>query len=458
MSPAVDRSRLPVPGPLRPFAFPTIVRTTVGAGLDVRVVSERSLPVVSLAALVRGGSAADPVGRPGLAAFTADVLDDGAGALDGPGLADALARLGADLDIEVWPDATVVSITTLARHTERALAILADLVQRPRFGEADVERVRGLRLDRLRQLRAQPAAVADHALTRAIYGDHPYGHPGIGDAASVAAIGVDDIRTFHTRGYRSEQTTLVVVGDVDVVRAQGLVSRAFGDWTAHHAADPSPEALQPPAREPRVLLIARPGAPQSELRVGQVSASRQTPDYHALLLWNAALGGQFVSRLNLNLRQAKGYTYGVRSGFDFRRAPGPFSIHTSVQTAVTVDAVQEIHREVRALFADAPVTADELTRAKAAVGLGYPRSFETVQQVARAIAHMSLHGLDADHFEQFVPRLMAVSADEVGAAAARHVAPDRFTSVVVGDPAAVEGQLAARGLAFERLDDVTPDR
>jgi zinc protease len=199
--------------------------------------------------------------------------------------------------------------------------------------------------------------------------------------------------------------------------------------------------------------VPRPGAPQSELRVGQISAPRNTPDYHALLLWNAVLGGQFVSLLNLNLRQAKGYTYGVRSGFDFRRDRGPFSVHTSVQTTATADAMLEILREITDLEADRPVTAPELSRAKAAVGLGYPRGFETAQQVARAVVQMSLHELDPDHFEQFVPRLNAVPLDAVSDAGRRHVRPDQLTAVIVGDPALVEPQLAAKGVAFERVED-----
>jgi len=450
----VDRSRLPVPRPARPFHFPRIERTTLDSGLDLRVVTQRTAPIVSLTALVRGGSSADPIDRPGLAAFTADLLDDGAGTLDGPGLADVLARIGAEADIEVWPDATVVTITTLARHVRRAATLLADLLMRPRLATADVERVRGLRLDRLRQMRAQAATLADRALTRAIFGRHPYGHPGIGDPAAVQATSADDIRHFHHGGYHPRATTLVVAGDVSRAEGEALGVEAFGAWTSppQNGAGPA-AAASPPDPRGRVMIVPRPGAPQSELRVGQVSAARNTPDYHALLLWNGVLGGQFVSRLNLNLRQAKGYTYGIRSGFDFRRDRGPFSIHTSVQTAVTADATHEILREVTELVSTRPVTAEELSRAKAAVGLGYPRGFETAQQVARAVAQMSLHDIGADHFEQFVPRLNAVTLDDVAAAAARHVRPDRLTTVIVGDPADVAPQLQARGLAGEVVAD-----
>lgn len=449
----VDRTRLPAPGTPRPFTFPAVERTVLAGGLDVRLITHRAAPIVSLIALVRGGSSADPVDRPGLAAFTADLLDDGAGALDGPGLADVLARIGAEADIEVWPDATVVTITTLARHVARASALLADLLMRPRLAPADVDRVRGLRLDRLRQMRAQAATLADRALTRAIFGQHPYGHPGIGDPDAVRATTVDDIRGFHAHSYCPGGTTVVIAGDLSIAEGVALAEEAFGGWTGAPMNGRGPRPASAPESLGRVLVVPRPGASQSELRVGQVSAPRNTPDYHALLLWNAVLGGQFVSRLNLNLRQAKGYTYGVRSGFDFRRDPGPFSIHTSVQTSATAAATSEILREVAELHSTRPVTADELARAKAAVGLGYPRGFETAQQVARAVAQMSLHDIGPEHFEEFVPRLNAVTLDDVSAAAARHVRPDQLTAVVVGDPAEVEPQLRARGLSYVRAEE-----
>lgn len=454
---AVDRSRLPMSGAVRPFRFPSIARSTLDNGLDLRVVAHDAAPVVSIAAVVRGGSSADPATRFGLAAFTADLLDDGAGSLDGPGLADVFARIGAEADIEVWPDATVVSITTMARYAERALELLADLLVRPRLADEDVERVRGLRLDRLRQMRAQAATLADRAFTRAIYGGHPYGHPGIGHPAAVRATTADEIRAFHRATCTPQATSLVVAGAIAPSRAEALAEQTLGAWRA--AATAAESALAPvavqaePAARGCVLVVPRPGAPQSELRIGQVSASRLTPDYHALLLWNAVLGGQFVSRLNLNLRQAKGYTYGVRSGFDFRRRRGPFSVHTSVQTTATADAVAEVLREVTELAGARPVTAEELARAKAAVALGYPRGFETAQQVARAVAQLALHELGADHFEQFGARLNAVQLDALPAAANRHVQPHALTAVVVGDPDAVGPQFAARGVTVEIVAD-----
>jgi zinc protease len=451
---AVDRSRLPVPGTPRPFLFPAIARAPLASGLDLRVVAHDAVPVVSIVVVVPGGSAADPIDRPGLAAFAADLLDDGAGDLDGVGLADALARIGAELDVEVWPDAAVITVTALARHSERAVAIVADLLTQPRFDEGDVERVRGLRLDRLRQMRAQAQARADRAFVHHVYGSHPYGHHGIGHAAGIRAATMDEIRTFHTTRCTPSAVTVVVGGAITPDRAHRLVDAALGGWRGG-APPPVPDldADLPLSGSPHALVVPRPGAPQSELRIGQVGVARTTPYYHALVLWNAVLGGQFVSRLNRTLRQEKGYTYGVRSGFDFRRGRGPFTVQTSVQATATADAVADVVREVVGMCNGAPPTAGELARAKASVGRAYPLGFETAQQVARGVAQLAMHQLPDDHFARFVPTLDAVDEPAIATAVARHVRPDALTIVAVGDPAIVVPQFEARGMAVELVPD-----
>jgi predicted Zn-dependent peptidase len=192
--------------------------------------------------------------------------------------------------------------------------------------------------------------------------------------------------------------------------------------------------------------VPRPGAAQSELRLGHVATSRRTPDYHALVLLNTVLGGQFVSRLNMNLREDKGYTYGVRTGFDLRRGDGPFVLQTSVGTEVTVPALGEAFTELREIRDGRPVTADELALAKSSVALGYPRGFETVQQIARSVAQLALHDLPDSYFEEFVPRIEAVTLEEVAAAAQRYLDPDRMATVIVGDQERVSETLSVLGL------------
>jgi zinc protease len=294
-------------------------------------------------------------------------------------------------------------------------------------------------------MRAQASAQADRAMTQALYGDHPYGHLGIGRTAALRAATVDEVRAFHHRQTTPGATTLVLAGDLAAADAFDVTDGALGDWRSD-----GPVAVTQPTAEPenvaRTLLVSRAGAPQSELRIGQVGVARGSEDYHALLLWNAVLGGQFVSRLNLRLRQEKGYTYGVRSGFDFRRGRGPFSVQTSVQGNATAEAALDVLREIAEMCDGRPVTDDELARAKAAIGLGYPRGFETASQVARGVAQLALHDLADDHFERFTSRLLAVTLDDVTAAARRHVRPAGFTTIVVGDPDSVRAQFAAAGV------------
>ena len=201
----------------------------------------------------------------------------------------------------------------------------------------------------------------------------------------------------------------------------------------------------------RLLLVDRPGAAQSELRIGHVAVSRRTPDYHALLLLNLVLGGQFVSRLNMNLREHKGYTYGARSWFEFRLGRGPFQMSASVQTDVTADAIREALGEVSAMRGDRPVTVDELETARAALTRGYPRNFETADQVARSVAQLALYELPDDYFATFVPRVEALGLDAIHDAAVRHLHPDRLVTLVVGDKARVESTLGGLSLGAPEL-------
>jgi len=310
--------------------------------------------------------------------------------------------------------------------------------------------VRQLRLERLRQLRDHPAALADRAFAQVLYQSHPYAQPNHGTAASLGAITAADVRRFHAAMFQPEGATLVVAANqpADVLLARAVA--AFGAWRSDGTAPVIARdrgCLEPP-REPsaRLAMVPRPGAAQSELRLGHVATSRRTPDYHALVLLNTVLGGQFVSRLNMNLREDKGYTYGVRTGFDLRRGDGPFVLQTSVGTEVTVQALGEALGELRAIRSGRPVTADELALAKSSVALGYPRGFETVQQIARSVAQLALHDLPDSYFEEFVPRLEAVTLAEVSAAAQRHLHPDRMATVIVGDPDRVTRTLGTLGL------------
>jgi predicted Zn-dependent peptidase len=441
---SIDRSRLPEPGPAKPFSFPDIEKTTLPNGLRVWTVRHPQVPVIAFDLLVCRGASADPPGKEGLAALTADMLDEGSGDRSAIAMHEALARLGAQFDTDIGSDFASVSVTVLSRFAGRALALLADVTAHPALREADFARVRQLRLHRLMQLRDMPAIVADRAFLKLIYGAHPYGHSPIGSEASLIGLTVDDVRAFHAAAIRPSVATLIAVGDCDHHAVVRLAADAFGDWRDASADGPPPVGDLPAA--PALNIIPRPNAPQSELRIGHVAVPRHTPDYHPLIVANTVLGGQFVSRINLNLREHKGFTYGARTSFEFRRLAGPFVLQVSVQTTATARAIEESIGEIAGIRGPRPVTAEELTLGIAALTRGYARSFETAEQIARAVMQLALFDLPDDYFAQFVPAVERVTSDEVSRVMAQHVDPSRLTTLIVGDLDVVGADLGALGL------------
>ena len=433
----VDRSRLPTPGPPLSFTFPEVRRRTLDNGLRVCTIEHHEVPLITCFVLMPVGSSQDPPPQHGLAAITGDLLDEGSGALDALAMHEALGRIGAHLDTEIGADATLLELTTLGEYAPRALQLLAAMVREPRLDAADFERVRDLRLNRLVQLRDLPPAVADRAFTHLLYPGHPYGHLPIGNEESLRAMRVADVAEFHARAYTPGHATVIAVGDASHEHLGDLVAAAFGTWARARTGRADlvdVAAVAPPDSPPgRVVTVHRPGAAQSELRLGHIGLPRSTPDYHALLVLNMILGGQFVSRINMNLREEKGYTYGARTSFEFRRGPGPFVFQTSVQSEVTAAAVQEAVAEIRDIRGARPVTTAELETGRAALTRGYPRNFETAEQLGRAAVQLSLYGLPDDYFSTFVPRVLAVDADDVARVARTHLDPDRLLTVIVGD-------------------------
>jgi zinc protease len=448
----LDRAQVPVVGPDAPFVFPAIRKRQLANGLSLWIVPHGAVPVVTMVLLVRAGSSADPSDRPGLASLTGDMLDEGAGDRGALEMHEALARIGAQFDTEVGPDATFLTLTTLARFRREALELLGDLVCRPMFDPGEFDRVRQLRTNRLRQLRDVPSATADRAFVTALFGEHPYGHLAIGTMAALERMRLEQVRGFHQAAYVPENSVLIVVGDIDEADLHDEVDAVLGGWTppADHVVPPVPQVDALPEPEDRLLLVDRPGAAQSELRVGHIGVPRATPDYHALLLGNLVLGGQFVSRLNMNLRERRGFTYGARSFFEFRLGAGTFQMQASVQTESTAEAVREAMHEVSALRDGRPITAEELDTARAALTKGYPRNFETADQIARSIAQLALYRLPDDYFATFVPRVAALALDEVQDAARRHMHPERLVTLIVGDAERVTPTLDTLGLGSPR--------
>ena len=431
---AADRFVPPGVASPAPIRLPHIERSVLPSGMRVWTLPHAALPVVALSVLIETGTVDDPAECPGLASITADMLDEGAGGRDSIALAEALADLGATLDVHAGPDATSAQLWTVRHHLDAAVRVLADVVGKPHMQEPDLTRVRELRLSRLQQLRRSPASAADRVFAAAVYGAHGYGHAGLGTSASVSRVTIDDVRAHYARRFARSRVTLIAAGDVKHEDLVTLAADAFGAWPAAavHAGVSDMPAAQAVAR--RILFVEREGAPQSEIRIGHLAVPRLTPDYHAIVLMNAGLGGSFSGRLNQRLRQQLGYTYGARSAFDMDRRAGTFSCETSVQGDKTADSVREIHALVSAVRDTQPLAGEELELARGSLTRGYARSFETPRQLAGALAQVAVYGLPDDAFDTFVPKMQQVDAAAVLAAAQTRLDPSRLVTVVVGDP------------------------
>jgi predicted Zn-dependent peptidase len=448
---AVDRSRLPDILPDPAFHFPRIVRHTLANGLDVRTVEHHTVPVVSCVLVVHGGAGADPPGEEGLAALTADMLDEGTGGLSAIDVSEGFAGIGAEYDVDVGPDAAQIALTVLSRFLERGLSLVADLVVRPSLRPDDFDRVRKLRVDRLRQLKDLPPAVAERAFLRLLYDRHPYGHLSIGTESALSACRLERVAECHRAVFRPRRATLVLSGPLSHERLAAIAGDAFGAWEGGESGGWNAEGVDPAYVPPRLAVVGRAGAAQSELRIGHLSAPRTTPDYPALLVMNAVLGGQFVSRLNLRLREEKGYTYSARTGFDWRKHLAPFALQASVHTAATAESIRETLAEFGAIRGSRPPSDEEMVLARASLTRGYARNFETAPQVARSVAQLALFGLPDSYFEQFIPRVNAVERDQVVRAAERYIDPARAVTLIVGDHGVVGDSLATLGLGAPQI-------
>jgi predicted Zn-dependent peptidase len=439
-----DRTGPPALGPAPALQLPRVQTRTFDNGLELGVVEMHETPVVHVTLIVRAGAVCDPADLPGLATFTAGMLDEGAGSRGALELADAFEFLGAQFSTMASREHAGISLHVPKRQLAAALDLVADVVLRPAFADSEVTRQREMRMNQLIQLRDQPTAIAPIAYAAILYGaEHPLGRPLAGNDASTGALTRARVAAFHETWYRPNHARLLVVGDVTPSEAAGLVAKRFGGWAK--GAIPAVAVPPAPAPAPRAFyLVDKPGAAQSVLRIGHVGVPRSHPDYHPLLVMNTILGGSFTSRLNANLRETRGYTYGARSSFETGLYAGPFAAYASVQTAKTDSSVIEFMKELRRMR-DEPVPAAELEKAKAYLALGLPGQFETTADASAQFAALWMNDLPLDTYDRFLPKISAVTAADVQRVARAHVDPDRFALIVVGDRSRVESGLAALG-------------
>ena len=447
-APAPDRSRPPAPGPPAPLKLPAIQKLRLSNGISVLLIELHKVPLVEVNVILRAGAASDPANKPGLASLTAEMLDRGAAGRSALEISDAVDHLGADLSAGAGWDQTTVALNVPAERLEEALPILADVILRPSFSEEELERVRKELLTELLQWRDEPSAIARVAFARALYGQHPYGRVTEGSEQSVRAITRADLARFHDSFYQPANATIVAAGDITAASLQVVLEKAFGSWSGT-GARPTAVAAAPQVRGRAVWLVDLPGAAQSEIRIGRVGPPRSTPDYFPLVVANTMLGGSFTSRLNQNLRETHGYTYGAGSAFDFRLSTGPFFASAAVETSRTAPALAEFFKELEGIRK--PVSEEELSRARNYVALRYPAGFETTEDLAGKLEQKVVYDLPDDYFTTYMDRVAKVTPSEVERVTARFIDPLSVVAVVVGDRKKIEPGIRALGLGTLRV-------
>jgi predicted Zn-dependent peptidase len=447
------RSTRPQPQPqvrgFAPLDFPDVERTRLSNGLEVQFVRRTTVPVVQMALNFDAGIASDSVQKSGLAMLTASLLDEGTQRRTSVQIAEEAERLGASLGTAATVDRTRVFMSALKPNLAASLDLLADVVRNPAFPTTEVERLRTIQLNRIAQEQTQPAAIASREIAPLLFGPgHPYGKPltGTGTTEGVRAITLADLRDYQQRWLRPDNATLFVVGDSTLAELRPQLERAFGTWRA--PAGQKGSKIFTSVRSPeatRIVLIDRPNSPQSQILGGLALPVQGTDDPLQLNAANEILGGSFTSRLNTDLRERKGWSYGVRSQTFPVREQLPFLVNAPVQTDRTADSLRALIENVQAFQGAQPPTAAEVERMVNSNVRSLPGDYETSSEVLAALERNHLLGRPDDYLERLAPRYQALTAAELSSAA-RVVDPARMTWVVVGDRARIEAPLRALNL------------
>jgi zinc protease len=445
------RETMPKGAAAKTVQLPTPQSATLANGLTLILAERRGLPLVGAAVVLKTGSDANPLDKPGLANFVAAMLDEGTMTRNALQIADQVAQIGAVLTTSSTMDATSVSGRSLTKNFGTLLDLLADVTLRPSFPAEELERQRAQRLGQLVQMRDNPSQVASQVTAMVLYGEkHPYGYSEIGTEASVKAISRNDLTSFWQQNFVANNAALVVAGDISMTELRALAEKAFGSW--QRGAPVRPSLTTPTSIPQRVVIVNKPGSPQTQLRVASIGAARSSPDFRPLQVMNIALGGLFSSRINMNLREQHGYTYGASSQFTFRRAPGPFQVGSGVRTDVTAPSVSEIFKEIRGMV-DKPLGPEELQRAKDSLANSLAGAFETNADAVANFSNVFTYDLGLDYYTKYAQDVNRVTTDQTLAVSKQYLVPGNMVVVAVGDRKAIEPQLAKLNVGKVEIRD-----
>ena len=427
----VDRSIPPALGPPTSFTTPAIEHLELSNGLPVILLKKHNVPIVQINLIVNSGSIMDPIGNEGLASITASLMDEGAGDYDALALADAIDFLGAHISINTGLHTTVVSLNTTMSKLDDALELYADIILRPTFPEEELERKRKERLNSLLQRHDEARQIASILFNRTLFGaEHPYGRETFGTESSLNSFTREDLLSYYKTQFKPNNSSLIVVGDVEESTILPKLDAIFSSWEAGEVNTVEvPEPVQVEGR--KVYVVDKPGAAQSVIRIGRIGVDRHSADYYPIVVMNTILGGSFASRLNQNLREEHGYTYGARSFFNFRHVAGAFGATADVQTEVTKESLTEFFIELNDIVDS--VSTGELTRAKNYVALRFPGRFQTVRSIAGQLADIQVYDLPDDYYDSYVENVLSVTMADVRRVAQKYIVPENVLVIVVGD-------------------------
>ena len=458
---SLDRKKIPPPGKTPELRVPAWTKSTLANGAELLVSEKHDLPLISFSITFLGGADQfEPAGKQSVASLTAALLSEGTKTRDAEELSNALQLLGTSVNASVSGESGSISFRSTTAKFPATLDILADLLVNPTFPENGLERLRGQRLVQLTQARAQPGAIANRVFPRIVYGSaHPYGR--VVTEESLKAVTRADLVAFHKAYYQPGRAMITVVGDTTAATVKPVIEKSLAPWTK---GGERPSFTFPPVSAPQattIFLVDKPGAAQSTFAIGRPGPPRNTPDFYALQVMNTMLGGMFQSRLNANIREEKGYSYGVSSSFGYGKGPGPFRTGGDIVTEKSDAALVEFMKELKGIIGGRPITDEELTTAKDALIQRLPGTFASVSSINSALTTLWVQNLPDDYYQQYAKRVAAITRDDVLRVAKQYVTVDNLAIVIVGDRKVIEGPLKATNIApivyydieGNRLDD-----
>ena len=453
----IDRSRRPKSSEEIKFNTPGIQNFDLKNGLKVFFSEKKDLPIVRINFLVNNGSRFDPYDKKGLCNLLAMCIDEGAGEFNALQLADEFELLGAQFFVSCDTDVSLVSLQVLSEYFNPALKLLSNVITEPHFKDDDFEIQKNKVLVRLNQSKAEPDYIADVSFEYFLFGnDSPYAFPVMGIERTVQNIQPDFIRNLYNNNFAPLNSAMVVVGDINKDLLQLELESVFGKWNPAPLSDDSKVNFSRTQR--KVFIINKPDAVQTEIRTGHLSSKRNEKDFFQKQIINMILGGQFSSRLNLNLREKNGYTYGVNSRFSYLKEAGYFAVSTSVDLNNTANALIEIYQEIEKIRNG--ITNDELSFTKSSLTKKYPSNFENYRQIAANISSKVIHNLPDNYFETYINKINSLSLDDVNNIANNSIYPDELITVLVGDSKSIFSQLREKEfgeITTLEFEDVFPE-